>query len=74
MLAAELRGVHGELTAAGINGDPENHWAPMLVSALARDRRAIAAERDRYRAALEAIAASEGTCGARARKALEGQS
>jgi hypothetical protein len=44
MLDAELRGVHGELTAAGIKGDPENHWAPLMVSMLARDRRVTAAE------------------------------
>jgi hypothetical protein len=33
---------------------------------------AIREEHDRFRAALEAIAASDGTCGERARKALEG--
>jgi hypothetical protein len=32
------------------------------------------AEIDRYRAALEAIATSDGTCGEKARKALEAQS
>jgi len=37
-LAAELRGVHGELTASGIKGDPENHWAPLLIAQLRRER------------------------------------
>lgn len=41
---------------------------------VAEDRRAELAERDRYRKALEAIAASDGTCGEKARKALEAQS
>lgn len=56
-LAAELQGVHGELRANGIKGDPENHWAPLLIRMLARERdeaRAVAAS---IRQKLENLAA-----------------
>ena len=53
-LAAELQGVHGELKANGIEGDPENHWAPLLVSVLARDRDRARRELEQERQELDA--------------------
>lgn len=61
-VAAELHGVHGELTASGIKGDPGNHWAPLLVAQLRRERDEarerladVTAENECFRAAIREI-------------------
>lgn len=71
-VAGELEGQAAESVLKSRKG------AFLTAASLVRERLtsawdALTAERDHYRKTLEAIAASEGTCGEKARKALEEQ-